>query len=99
MTYDKGYVRLYFDGTEVGKGSVGQDVGSGGPVFSYYDLRVGNDWAGTGPQQLAGYVDDILILQQALKKEDIEVLYKQGAERYLAHAEETAIAAEATNTR
>jgi hypothetical protein len=35
-------------------------------------------------RQFAGYADDILVLPQALKKTDIDMLYRQGAERYLA---------------
>src|SRR5262249_5974051 len=65
MTYDKGFVRLYFDGQEVGS----DRVGPGGPVFSFYELRVGHDWwppAMLSGQQLVGWVTDILVLQRAL---------------------------------
>jgi hypothetical protein len=84
MTYDKGYVRLYFDSEEVHSGSVGQGVGRGGPVFSYFELRVGGDWGG-GWTQCAGYVDDILVLPKALEARDIKVLCQKGAE-YLVDA-------------
>jgi hypothetical protein len=89
MTYDDGYVRLYFDGQEVGRGP----VDPGGPVCSYYDLRLGQDWggtvSGTAEQQFAGYMDDILVLPQALKETDIKALFQQGAELYLAGVKPT----------
>jgi len=84
MTYDDGDVTLYFDAQKVGSGR----VVPGGPVFSYYDLRVGHDWGGKSSyQQLVGYVDEILILPQALEHTDIGVLARQGAEQYLAGVE------------
>jgi hypothetical protein len=80
MTYDEGYVRLYFDGCQLGAGRVGGD----GPVYSYYELRVGHDWppATVSSQQLVGWVRYILVLPQALKKDDIAELCQHGAERY-----------------
>jgi hypothetical protein len=80
MTYDDGYVRLYFDGEVVGRGGVGH-----GPVYSYYGLRVGHDWwppLTESRQQLVGWVDDILVLPRVLKDEEIAELCAQGAERY-----------------
>jgi Concanavalin A-like lectin/glucanases superfamily len=82
MTYDEGYVRLYFDGDRVGDARV---QGPGGPVFSYYELRVGHDWwppATASEQQLVGWVDDILVLPRALNRTEIKDLCVQGAERY-----------------
>ena len=78
----QGFVRLYFDGQEVGSDRV---QGLGGPVFSYYELRVGHDWwppATESGQQLVGWVDDILVLPRALKDEEIAELCAEGAERY-----------------
>ena len=78
MTYADGLVRLYFDGKEVplvGNGRVKPP--GGGPVFSYYDLRVGQDWERkSGNEQLEGLVNYILVLPRELNDTDINGLYQ-----------------------
>lgn len=76
MTYNDGAVALYIDGECVGSG-----VNGSGPVMLAYDLRIGEDWgaAGSGGEQLVGFVDDALVLFEALTPAEVASLAQGGA--------------------
>ena len=78
-TYDDGLVQLYLDGELVASGQLGN-----GPLEMPLDLFVGedpHDGGGTANEQLAGNVDDLLVLcNTALPATDLELLAQQGGE-------------------
>jgi len=74
-TYDDGEVALYLDGVQVGQGR----VGGGAPVVSQRNLFVGRDDTLVGGPQLAGWIDDLVVMQQALTPGEIAELAQVGA--------------------
>lgn len=71
LTVDNGQATLYFNGSEVGAGTVPTDL------VNSLNLRVGedvHDVGGSANEQLTGHVDDVLVLDEVLSPSTIAQL-------------------------
>jgi hypothetical protein len=76
VTYDDGLVCFYLDGKQVGR----ERLPGGEPVRLARNLLVGEDEMLGSHEQLAGNIDDLLILGRALTAEEIQTLAEKGAD-------------------
>jgi hypothetical protein len=78
VTYDDGAVTLYLDGTAAGQAW----LPGGAPVVLPRNLSVGNDAGASATVQLAGHIDDLLVLGRVLTADEIATLARDGAEMF-----------------
>ena len=78
VTYDDGLVCFYLDGNQIGR----RRLPGGEPVVLVHNLLIGEDAELGSNEQLAGHMDDILVLGRVLAPDEINVLSRDGAETF-----------------
>ena len=78
-TFDRGETRLYMDGTQI---AIGTNAVKN--IILGEDLRIGADKSTAIGTRLHGYVDDVVLLYDALSADEIQAIATNGAQAVLA---------------
>ncbi len=88
LTVDNGDVRIYFDGSEVATGNVGNGYTNTANLHFGEDPH---DGGGSANEQFIGHVDELLILNRALSASDVLALVTSGVSDVVNPGSELAI--------